>query len=149
MKMLCVARFLTSAFMINTVSTEFAQVTTCNCVGYNTQYECAVEGGVATKWRVTALNCEIQLRHSQFVPANEANLWTCSNSNEQVYARIVTASDNTYISRLFVNISQNLHGQSVECLQISGSGDTTIGTNTISLDTCTYHFDLRNNYMVV
>ena len=122
--------------------TELTLVTGCTCVGYNIQYDCAVEGGVGTRWRIQNINCEIFLRHSQF-GGSVSTQQTCSNPNYRVIARGVGVTNGVYFSQLLVNISQELDGDNVECIRFDGASNTTIGMQSISLSPgkCNHYYN--------
>ena len=83
-------------------------------------FECRVEGGDATVWKIGDCDNEIKLRHSEY-HGNGQDVRECNSEGWSV-----SVEDNsTYISRLNVSITYNLIGGSVGCYKFSTRSSST------------------------
>ena len=84
--------------------------------------ECTITGGGATVWQGTILdgcqNEKIVLRHSQFTSGTAFHA-SCGMS-QQIVGRSVSVAGGSFTSRLFVNISEEIVGKTIECANDSG-----------------------------
>ena len=110
----------------------------CICPGYDMTFaECTVKGrsgrpGDATVWRGSAFDCssannEIALIHSLFgsksstVAAGECN-------SGSIHAHSVRVEGNCYTSQLYITVTTNMIGKTVECVYDNTSIESVIGT---------------------
>ena len=95
-------------------------ITTCVCLGYETVYQCTVNGGGSTIWQGTALQgCgdgRIVLRHNEFNYRHTLNTTSCAFLDHYVASEAISSVNNSYTSQLTVhNISQIVNGSTLEC----------------------------------
>jgi hypothetical protein len=99
-----------------------------SCPGDVLTTECAIEGGGATVWQGTAIQCvsnnenSISLRHSQF----EGSYKPIGSCNGAIVAQAIGVVNNSYISQLNVTASLDLNNTTVECLHAYNLTDTVI-----------------------
>ena len=85
--------------------------------------ECTVTGGgAATVWQGTifdgCLNEKITLRHSGFISGLE--MQESCGARGPVVVRSISIANGSFTSQLLVNISEDLLGRTIECVNQSG-----------------------------
>ena len=94
-------------------------------------------GGI-TVWRGTVFNCEvgaeINLLHSQFV-LEQGAFGNCNSGT--IRGKSLRIENNRYISQLSVTLSDDMSGETVECVYDDGMTTTIIGNYSINLTTGT------------
>jgi hypothetical protein len=94
-------------------------------------FECSIQGGLATVFQGSALNCdattdEISLLHSRFNTTSGTN-GTCNDG--VIVARSVSIDGDCYTSTLNVTfISPDMTGRTIKCIKDDGVTNTLIGT---------------------
>lgn len=108
----------------------------CACPGYTLIYECSVVGVFVgtTVWQGTALNCEvgtvINLLHSEFISEGGA-IGNCNGG--AIIGQSLRIENNRYVSQLRVIVSNDMSGETIECVYDNGATTTTIGNYSINL----------------
>ena len=94
-------------------------------------------GGI-TVWRGTVFNCEvgaeINLLHSQFV-LEQGAFGNCNSGT--IRGKSLRIENNRYISQLSVTLSDDMSGETIECVYDDGMTTTIIGNYSINLITGT------------
>ena len=100
-------------------------VSPCTCLGHQVIYECTVSGSGATTWGGTALEeCpqgNILLRHSEYSEGLVINK-TCG-SNGVISGSAFSEGNGTYTSKLYLYVSNNTVGDTIECSGGSEEGN--------------------------
>ena len=108
----------------------------CTCPGYTQVYECIVVGDFVgtTVWQGTALNCEvgtvINLLHSEFI-SQEGAFGNCNDGG--IVGCSLRIENNRYTSQLGVVVTNDMSGETIECVYDNGATTTEIGNYSINL----------------
>ena len=116
----------------------FELLTGCTCPGYKIEYECTTSGIGSKVWHGTAFKCpsrEITLRHSQYSSGNLKG--ECNNGDICAHALVAGLHINQYTSRLIVNVTSSLDGQSISCSYDDGITQFLVNTSVLTLTTGT------------
>ena len=100
----------------------------CTSSGYTLIYECTIVGGSggATVWTGSALNCrsnEIILFHRRFTDSGGETIGSCNNG--AIKGRSLSVEGNLYTSQLNVNITPDIAGKTIICVNDPQTGDPT------------------------
>ena len=111
--------------------------TECSCPGDILTYECNVTGtlGGATVWRGAAYDCslyEITLLHSRFA---DGTFGVCNDGD--IVARSLSVEGNNYTSQLNINVTSNIAGKTIDCVD-DDTSNTTIQFSTVTQTTGTF-----------
>ena len=105
----------------------------CACPNQNLTFQCTITGDGATIWGGSAFSCaengnEIILRHSSFagVISKECN-------GGAIFGQSSGVQSDQYTSQLFVNVSTDLNGRTVNCT--SSIGPAIVGEAVITVNT--------------
>ena len=85
--------------------------------------------GGATVWRGTAFDCslyEITLLHSRFA---DGTFGVCNDGD--IVARSLSVEGNNYTSQLSVNVTSNIAGKTIDCVD-DDTSNTTIRLSTVT-----------------
>ena len=115
-------------------------VNDCTCEGHNVTYECTVFGSGATIWKGTAFDCsetnnELTIFHSININSTSERPKTCNNGAITVHA--IGADNDSYTSRITVQISDELNGTTVVCAHDNGTDTIEVGSAVLSIITGT------------
>ena len=96
---------------------ELLTISDCSCIGYNTTFRCITIGNGTTKWQGTAFHCpysgnEISLLHEKFSDPDGTEK-QCNGGG--IVGQSVEVQGNRYTSHLFVDVTLELNGTTVEC----------------------------------
>ena len=123
------------AIVEGTVS-ELMSPSGCVCPGDQLVLECSVQGGVATEWHGSAFDCisnSIILLHGRF--SNQQPTGGECNDGK-IVAHIIGEFNNTYISQLTVNVTEDMNNKTIECAADTGNGAlSSFGASTITVAT--------------
>ena len=89
----------------------------CPCPGDYLIFECRVEGGEATVWKIGDCGKEIKLRHSEYLSKDGQVGRECNSVGWSV--GVENNSESIYISRLNVSINNDLISRRVGCYKFS------------------------------
>ena len=126
----------------------------CACSGDDQIYECTVVGGLGgiTVWRGTVFNCEvgaeINLLHSQFV-LEQGAFGSCNSG--AIRGKSLRIENNRYISQLSVTLSDDMSGETIECVYDDGMATTIIGNYSLNLiiGSVNYYLFLYNCRIII
>ena len=115
-------------------NSQFTAVNDCTCLGYNSVYECAVTGGIATVWKGTALDCqsadnEVVLLHN----TNSTSLTAETCNNGAITGRVIKVVNGTYTSQLVVSVGAEIDGSTIVCAQDTGMATPVIGSTVVTV----------------
>ena len=109
-------------------------------------YQCTVSGSGATVWKGTAFDCS--LSSNEFVIFHDINYTsqkpqTCNNG--AIIGQVVRAENDSYMSQITVQVSDELNGTTVVCAHDNGTDTIEIGSAILNITTgsaanykCTY-----------
>ena len=122
--------------LANTCRTGLTRITksTCICSGQQLVFECTIAGSEIqfTVWRGSALDCSsgLSLSHGRFSGSGYEN-GTCNNG--AIMAQINSINGSCSTSRLIVNTSLSLDGESIKCAYDDGTVETDVDTQIIRI----------------
>ena len=112
---------------------EFKLLSPCTCLGDVITYQCTIQGSGATIWKGSAFECltqNIQLRHSRFNASSDTRI---TGECGSLLAYEVASENNTFTSQLNVTITEEVVGQTVQCVYDDGGTEVIIGSDNLTL----------------
>ena len=102
-------------------------------------FECNITGGGTTVFQGSGFHCqssrnEIKLLHSRFNSSGGTN-GTCNNG--AIVGQSKNVENNVYTSLLYITISSDLIGSTIECLYDNGTSTETVGSYLVPATTTT------------
>ena len=113
---------------------KYEFVATCLCPGYEIFIKCTLAGSGVIQWRGTyfdlCIDGPITLRRSN---SSEGIITRICDADRLTDARVISAMNHSFSSKLTVNVSEGMHRKTIECVHHNGSDEYIIGTTQILL----------------